>query len=173
MHLQLSPVGDETHAGPSAERPIRVVLADAHALMRRSLHRLLDGEVGVKVVGEADDLTMVTRHVHDRRPDVLVLDLSMPGGSSIDAITHLREEVPGTEIVVLTMEDSPGFAQQAFDAGAIGFVLKDFADVELNRAVRAAARGERYVSPRVTAGVELVRRLAATDRQLVRPRFCA
>jgi two-component system response regulator NreC len=128
-----------------------VVLADDHALMRRSLRWLLDREVGVEVVGEADDLTMVMRHVHDRRPHVLVLDLSMPGGSSIDAITRLREEVPSTEIVVLTMEDSPGFAQQALDAGAIGFVLKDFADVELNRAVRAAARGGQYVSPRVTA----------------------
>jgi two-component system, NarL family, response regulator NreC len=158
LHLQLSPVGDATYTGSSAERPIRVVLADDHALMRRSLRRLLDREVGVEVVGEADDLTMVTRHVHDRRPHVLVLDLSMPGGSSIDAITRLREETPSTEIVVLTMEDSPGFAQQALDAGAIGFVLKDFADVELNRAVRAAARGEQYVSPQVTASLESVMR---------------
>jgi two-component system response regulator NreC len=100
----------------------------------------------------------VTRHVHDRRPHVLVLDLSMPGGSSIDAITRLREEASSTEIVVLTMEDSPGFAQQALDAGAIGFVLKDFADIELNRAVRAAAGGEQYVSPRVRASLDSVRR---------------
>jgi DNA-binding NarL/FixJ family response regulator len=149
LHLHLAPAGDATNASPSAERPIRVVLADDHALMRRSLRRLLDGEEAVDVVAEARDLTMVLRHVHDLRPDVLVLDLRMPDGSSIDTIKRLRQQVPSTEIVVLTMEASPGFAQQALDAGAIGFVLKDFADVELNRAVAAAARREQFVSSRV------------------------
>jgi two-component system, NarL family, response regulator NreC len=141
-----------------------VVLADDHALMRRSLRRLLDGEAGVEVVAEAEDLTTVMCHVHDHRPHVLVLDLRMPGGSSIDTVRRLREEVPSTQIIVLTMEDSPAFAQQALDAGAIGFVLKDFAEVELNRALRAAARGEQYVSPRVT-GLESVRRSSPAASQ--------
>jgi two-component system response regulator NreC len=142
-----------------------VVLADHHALMRRSLRRLLDSEASIEVVAEADDLTTVMRHVHERRPHVLVLDLRMPDGSSIDTIRRLGQEVPSTEIIVLTMEDSPAFAQQALDAGAIGFVLKDFADVELNRAVRAAANGEQYVSPRVTASLEPARR-ARIDTEL-------
>jgi two-component system, NarL family, response regulator NreC len=133
---------------------IRVVLADDHALMRRSLRRLLDSEAGVEVVAEAEDLTTVMCHVRDHRPHVLVLDLRMPGGSGIDTVRRLRDEVRSTEIIVLTMEDSPAFAQQALDAGAIGFVLKDFAEVELNRALRAAARGEKYVSPRVTESLE-------------------
>jgi two-component system, NarL family, response regulator NreC len=161
FHPRLALAASATDPGPEHERSIRVVLADAHALMRRSLRLLLDREEGVEVIAEADDLTTVMRHVRDRRPHVLVLDLIMPDGSSIDVIRRLREEVPGTEIVVLTMEDGPAFAQQALNAGAIGFVLKEFADVELNRAVRAAARGEQYVSPRVTASLESVRRVVA------------
>ena len=157
-----------TSAGPSAQEPIRVVLADDHALARRSLRLLLDGEEGVKVVAEAGDLKTVTRHVHGHRPHVLVLDLGMPDGSSIETIRRLREEVPSTEIIVLTMEDSPEFAQHALDAGAIGFVLKDFADPELNRAVRAAARGEQYVSPRVTASLESLRRAMTVDELTAR-----
>jgi two-component system response regulator NreC len=164
-HPQLALAPSPTSPGCSPERQIRVVLADDHTLMRRSLRRLLDRVQGVEVVAEAGDLTTVHRHVHDRLPHVLVLDLSMPGGSSIETIRRLREEVPGTEIVVLTMEDGPAFAQQSLDAGAIGFVLKDFADVELSRAVRAAARGEQYVSPRVRASLAAVRG-AMTDNAL-------
>jgi two-component system response regulator NreC len=173
-HLKLAPAASAIDSGPSPDHPIRVVLADDHALMRRSLRLLLDREEGVEVVAEADDLTTVMRHVHERQPHVLVLDLGMPGGSSIEAIRRLREEVTSTEVVVLTMEDSPTFAKQALDAGAIGFVLKDFADVELNRAVRAAARGQQYVSPRVAASLESTRRaiagneLTAREAELVR-----
>jgi two-component system, NarL family, response regulator NreC len=157
-HLQRAPDESTIGSRTSAGQPIRVVLADDHELMRRSLRLLLDREEGVDVVAEAGDLTTAMRHVHDCLPHVLVLDLSMPGGSSIEAIRRLREEVTSTEIVVVTMEDNPEFAQQALDAGATGFVLKDFAEVELNRAVRAAARGEQYVSPQVTASLESVRR---------------
>jgi two-component system, NarL family, response regulator NreC len=148
--------------------PIRVVLADDHALIRRSLRLLLESEEGLEVVAEAEDLTTVLRHVHDRLPHVLVLDISMPDGSGIETIRRLREEVPSTEIVVLTMEDGPAFVQRALDAGAIGFVLKEFADVELHRAVRAAARGEQYVSPRVAASLESVRRATAGNELTAR-----
>lgn len=163
--LQLAPAADTTRAGPSPERSIRVVLADDHALIRRGLRLLLDSEAGVEVVAEAEDLTTVMRHVRDHRPHVLVLDLSMPDGSGIETIKRVREDEPSTEIVVLTMEDSPAFAQQALDAGAIGFVLKNSADVEVSRAVRAAARGTQYVSPRVSASLESVRR-AITGNEL-------
>jgi DNA-binding NarL/FixJ family response regulator len=82
---------------------------------------------------------------------VLVIDLSMSNGSSLAAVRGLRDRVPGTEIVVLTMEESTVFAQQALDAGAIGFVLKHTADAELAQGVRSAARGTKYVSPRIAA----------------------
>jgi DNA-binding NtrC family response regulator len=158
LHLAQAPAGPED--GTAAARTIRVVLADDHAQMRRSLRLLLDGEDGVKVVAEAADLPTVMRHLRGHRPDVLVLDLRMPDGSSIDAIASLREQAPGTEIVVVTMEESPAFAQRALAADAIGFVLKDTADAELAEAVRRAARRQRYISPRVagrfTAGRRVV-----------------
>ena len=127
------------------------MLADGHALMRRSLRVLLEGEDSVEVVAEAADLATVMRYVPGYLPHVLVIDLSMSNGSSLEAVRALRERVPGTEIVVLTMEESTVFAQQTLDAGAIGFVLKHAADAELSQGVRNAASGERYVSPRVAA----------------------
>jgi two-component system response regulator NreC len=130
-----------------------VVLAEDHALMRRRLRLLLDGEDNVDVVAEADDLLTVMRHVRGHLPHVLVIDLSMSNGSSIEAIRQLRERAPGTAVVVLTMEESAVFAQHALDAGAVGFVIKHAADAELAQGVRSAARGEVYVSPRV--GVRL------------------
>jgi len=125
---------------------------------------VLDGEDGVKVIAEAGDLPTVIRHVRSHRPQVLVLDLRMPTGSSIDAIRSLREQAPGTEIVVVTMEESPAFAEQALDADAIGFVLKDTADAELPEAVRRAARREPYVSPRVGGRFTPGRRVARANR---------
>jgi DNA-binding NarL/FixJ family response regulator len=124
--------------------------------MRRGLRLLLDGEEGVEVVAETDDLATALRQVFLLRPGVLVVDLSMSNQSTIDAIRLLRREVPGTGIVVLTMEASRIFAQAALDAGAVGFVLKQAAEGELGPAVRSAATGVRYVSPRLTAGRRVV-----------------
>lgn len=156
LHLARSPGGDPETAAPRAAPgvPIRVVLADDHALMRRSLRLLLDGEDGVEVIAEADDMASVTRDVQGHEPHVLILDLNMPGGSGIEVISRLRERVPDTQIVVMTMEENPVFAQRAFAAGALGFVAKDLADDELPRAVRAAARGEEFVSSRVAARLD-------------------
>lgn len=162
-HLHLASERGTALRADRATAPIRVVLADDHALVRRSLRLLLDGEDGLAVVAEAGDLSSVLRHVHGHVPNVLVLDLQMPGGSSIEAIRRLREQVPGTEIVVLTMEQSPAFAQRAIDAGAVGFVLKDRADTELPAAVRRAVRGEEYVSPHVAAGLDALRRMVNGD----------
>jgi two-component system response regulator NreC len=141
--------------------PIRVVLADDHALLRRSLRLLLGHERDVEVVAEAGDLATAARHVERLRPAVLVLDLRMPGGSSIDLVDRLRERVPQTAVVALTMEQDPGFARRALAAGALGFVSKDLADVELAAAVRAAAHGQEYVSPRVAARLRGSRRFPA------------
>jgi two-component system, NarL family, response regulator NreC len=155
---------ESAEAGSAAARPIRVVLADDHALMRRSLKLLLDGEHDVEVIGEANDLPAVARQVREHKPHVLVLDLGMPGGSSVEEIGLLRERCPDTQIVVVTMKDSPIFAQRAFAAGAVGFVAKDLADSELPHAVRAAARGEEYVSPRVATRLETLHRTLTEDK---------
>lgn len=139
------------------------MLADDHAAVRRNLRLLLDGEDDVEVIAEAGDISTVVRHVHGHVPHVLVLDLQLPNGSSIEAIRRLRERVPDTEIVVMTMEMSAVFAQQAIDAGAVGFVLKDRADDELPAAVRSAARGEEYISPQVEAALDALRRAVRGD----------
>ena len=139
------------------------MLADDQRLVRRSLRLLLEGENDVEVVAEAGDLFTTLRHVKGHLPHVLVLDLRMPGWSSLQTIRRLRAEVPETEIIVLTMEDSPVFARQAIDAGAVGYVLKDSADDELSDAVRRAARGQEYISPRVGAGLNALQRAVEID----------
>jgi len=147
------------------EKPIRVVLADDHVLMRRSLRLLLDSEEDVEVVAEAADHSAAARHVHGHSPDVLVLDLRMNDGAGIEAVRSFSERAPGTRTVVLTMEDDPVFAQRALTAGAVAFVAKDLADAELPAAVRAAARGEEYVSPRAAARLDALHR-SLTDNKL-------
>ena len=144
------------------------MLADDHALMRRSLRLLLDGEEGVEVVAEADDMATAVRHVHGHKPHVLVLDLHMPDGSSIETIRQLRERAPDTQVVVLTMEDSPVFAQHALAAGAIGFVLEGSRRHRAAEAVRAAARGEEYVSPRVAARLDALQPSLTEDELTAR-----
>jgi two-component system, NarL family, response regulator NreC len=161
-HLRLATSGPAELDAPQQSQPIRVILADDHAMVRRTMRLLLDDERDIDVRGEAADISAAIRHVHQHAPQVLVLDLRLPNGSTIETIRRLREQMPRTEIVVLTMEDSPQFARQALDAGAVGFVLKDRADSELVAAVRLAARGEEYVSPRVSAGLEALQRVAGT-----------
>jgi two-component system response regulator NreC len=166
-HLRLAP-SIPPYAGPPGavpvEAPIRVVVADDHSLIRRSVRLLLDGEQGVELIAEAGDLAGAESHVQGEHPHVLVLDLSMPGGSSIAAIGHLREAAPETQIVVMTMDDSPVFAQRALAAGALGYVSKEMADTELARAVRAAASGEQYVSPRLATRLDALHRSLTENR---------
>ncbi len=157
--LASHPVVSESRLGP--EHSIRVVLGNDHARMRRNLRLLLDGEPGVEVIAEAADLSTVMSRVDGALPDVVVIDLGMYNGSSIEAIRALRQQIPGLKIVALTMKVSHMFAQQALDAGAIGFVLTDRADGELPDAVRSAARGEEYVSPYVAQGLGSLRRRRA------------
>jgi two-component system, NarL family, response regulator NreC len=166
--LHLAPAPLETDASPEAPSPIRVVLADDHALMRRSLRLLLEGEKDVDVIAEAGDMESAVRYVHRHRPHVLVLDLRMPNGSSVETIGKLRRQAPETHVVVLTMEDNPVFAQHALASGALGFVLKELADTELPEAVRAAARGEEYVSPQVARRLESLRRSLTEDQLTLR-----
>jgi two-component system response regulator NreC len=165
-HLRVAPEPEpDRPVTPTAERPIRVVLADDHVLMRKTLRLLLDGEDDVEVVAEAADHPTAVRHIHGHEPDVLVLDLRMSDGSGIEAIRAFSERAPHTQTIVLTMEDDPIFAQRALTAGAAGYVAKDLADAELLQAVRATARGEEYVSPRVAARLDSLHR-ALTDNKL-------
>jgi DNA-binding NarL/FixJ family response regulator len=132
---------------------IRVVIADDHSVVRRGLRQVLDGDMGFEVVAEASDLDSARRYVRGHHPNVLVLDLNMPGGSSLEAIPEIRAECPDTQIVVLTMQDEPSYARHALGAGALGYVLKEAAEAELVEAIRRAAAGDTYLNPRLGARV--------------------
>lgn len=139
--------------GPPVAGPIEVVLADDHDVMRGRLRRVLDEDATIHVIADTGDLGEAIRLVFCIRPTVLVLDMSMAGGSTIDAVRLLRRHIPGTAIVVMKMEVSVAFALHAFEAGASGYAVKDTADAELVEAVRCASRRERYVSPRLGAAL--------------------
>jgi two-component system response regulator NreC len=131
-----------------ATRTIGIVIADDHAVVRRGLKQILDSQPDFEVLAEASDLVSARRYVHGHRPDVLVLDLNMPGGKTLDEIPAIRAEFPGTQIVVLTMQNEPAYARQALSAGALGYVLKEAAESELVEAVHRAAEGDTYLNPR-------------------------
>jgi two-component system response regulator NreC len=138
-------------AEPSPDPVTTIVLADDHTIVRSALRVLLDAERAFEVVAEAGDADEAVRKVRAYKPNVLVLDLSMPGGSSLERIPDVRAASPTTSIVMLTMEDEPRFARAALRAGALGFVLKEAADTELVEAVRAAATGVSYLNPQLGA----------------------
>lgn len=151
---EVDPPTDAPGTGDATGRPaIRVVIADDHAVVRRGLRQLLDAEFGFEVVAEAADLEAARRFTRGHHPDVLVLDLNMPGGSSLDGIPEIRAECPETQIVVLTMQDEPAYARHALGAGALGYVLKESAESELVEAIRRAASGDTYLNPRLGARV--------------------
>jgi two-component system, NarL family, response regulator NreC len=120
-------------------------------MVRSGLRMLLDAERGFEVVAEAGDVEEAVRKVLAYKPRVIVLDLSMPGGSSLQAIPRMLSASPDTAVVVLTMENEPRFAREAIRVGALGFVLKEAADTELVEAVRAAVAGIRYLNPQLGA----------------------
>jgi two-component system, NarL family, response regulator NreC len=157
--MNAHPPGGAAPAGPEGAAPqegeITIVLADDHEIVRAGLRLLLDAEEGFRVVSEAGDVAVTERRVAAHRPDVLVLDVNMPDGSSIPAIPRLRQSSPATRVVVLTMQSDPQLAREALQAGATGYVLKAAAREELIQAIRLAAAGRTYLNP------ELGARLAA------------
>ena len=135
--------------------PVTIVIADDHQVVRAGLRLLLEAEEDFEVVAEAGDIGAAEHRVAAHRPDVLVLDVNMPDGSSIPAIPRFRVASPHTKIVVLTMQGDPELAREALRGGATGYVLKEAAQAELIQAVRLASEGRTYLNP------ELGARLAA------------
>jgi two-component system response regulator NreC len=148
----LGPV--QAEAGPDGTQDTKtttIVLADDHTVVRNALRLLLDAEPSFEVVAEAGDADTAVRYVRGHKPAVLILDLNMPGRSSLEAVPDVREASPGTEIVVLTMQNEPAFARRALQAGVRGYVLKEAADAELVQAVHSAAAGDTYLQPALGA----------------------
>jgi len=155
---------DSAAVDASARGVTTIVIADDHTVVRRALRLLLEEERGFKVVAEAEDAESAVRYVRGHKPTVLILDLNMPGQPSMEAIPEIREASPETRIVVLTMQQEPGFARQALQLGVLGYVLKEAADDELVQAVRSAAVGETYLQPAL--GARLAAEPVSTKRDL-------
>ena len=130
---------------------ITIVLADDHPVVRSGLRMLLEAEDDLAVVAETGDVDATRRSVLGHKPTVLVLDLNMPGGSSLEAIPAILETSPGTSVVVLTMQEDPAFAREALRAGASGYVLKQAAGTELVQAIRVAVGGGTWLNPALGA----------------------
>ncbi len=132
-------------------RPIRVLLADDHSLFRKGLRHMLDIEQDIEVVGEARDGEEVQRLARELKPDVVLLDINMPVVDGIAAARELRQAAPQLGILMLTMFAEEDFLTRAVEAGANGYLLKDIPFDQIVTAVRAAARGEAVINPRVAA----------------------
>jgi two-component system, NarL family, response regulator NreC len=130
---------------------ISIILADDHEIVRDGLRRIVEAEGDMEVVAEAGDAETARRRASGLKPSVLVLDLNMPGEPSLASIPKVHEGSPDTAVVVLTMQDDPAFAKEAFRLGAKAFVVKHAAGAELVDAIRAAARGETYINPQLGA----------------------
>ena len=133
---------------------IRVILVDDHAILRAGLRRVLEAEPDIEVVGEAESADRAVFEALSSKPDVVVMDVVMPGKSGIEGMPAVLQAVPEAKVLVLSMQDDPHYVREAFEVGAAGYVLKEAADTEVVGAVRAVAAGERYVHP--TLGARLV-----------------
>jgi DNA-binding NarL/FixJ family response regulator len=135
-------------------RPIRVLIADDHSVVRTGIRHILEGEQGepgFEIVAEASNGAETMALAFEHRPDVALLDISMPGGSGLGVAAALRERCPATRVLMLSMYDQAEYVLESVRAGAHGYLLKDTAAAELRQAVRAVWGGQSYFSPRVAS----------------------
>jgi len=142
-----------------AASPVRVLIVDDHALVRSGLRMLLEAEKGFEVVEEAGSAEEAVRKARLEKPDIILLDVTMPGRSGLEATPDILEAAPKAKILVLSMQDDPHYVREAFAAGASGYLLKEAADAELVQAIQEVAEGRRYVHPVLGA------RLAAAEAE--------
>jgi two-component system response regulator NreC len=138
---------------------IRVLVVDDHAVVRTGLRRVLDAEPDIETVGEAPNAERAVFEALETKPDIVLMDVVMPGKSGIEGMPSLLQALPEVKVLMLSMQDDPHYVREAFEAGASGYVLKEAADTDVVDAVRAVAAGERYVHPALGA------RLIAADSE--------
>jgi two-component system response regulator NreC len=148
---------------------------DDHAVLRSGLRLLLEREEGLQPVGEAGTAEDAIRSLPRLEPDVVVIDIEMPGMGGVEGAARIRERAPGTRVLVLSMHDQPQDVRRAFDAGADGYLIKAAADEDLVRAIRSVAAGERYVHPSLGAALAAppgpagpIAELTAREREVLR-----
>lgn len=128
---------------------IRCILVDDHTLFREGLRRVLEAESDIKIVGEASNASEAVARVRELHPDVVLIDIGMPGMSSFEAARVITRESPGTRLIFLTMYEDEEYLLQCLDAGASGYILKDAPGPKLITAVREVSQGRKYLSPQV------------------------
>ena len=149
-------------------KPIRVLLADDHALVRAGIRSLLQTFQDIEVVAETGDgqeaLTLIEQH----RPDVVLMDIAMPGMNGLEVAARVAKDLPGVRVIILSMHNNEEYVLQALRAGSKGYLLKDAATAELEVAIKAAVRGETYLSPVVSKHVigDYVRRVGGEASSL-------
>jgi two-component system, NarL family, response regulator NreC len=141
---------------------IRVLIVDDHAVVRTGLRLRIDAEEDIETVAEAGSVQQAILEARSADPDLVLMDLLMPGESGLEGVPKLLHEHPDLKILVLSMEDDPRYVREAFAVGASGYVLKDAIDIEVVQAIREVAGGGRYVHPALGA------RLVAADADAVK-----
>jgi two-component system, NarL family, response regulator NreC len=141
---------------------IHVLIVDDHAVVRSGLRHVLESEVGIEVVGEARDARHAVFEARAKQPDVILMDVVMPGMNGIQAIPEVLKASPAAHVLILSMQDDPRYVREAFAAGAAGYILKEAVDTDVVAAVREVAAGGRYVHP--TLGARMIA-ADATERE--------
>lgn len=132
---------------------VRVLLAEDHTIVRKGLRSLLDGETGIEVIGEAGDGREAIEKVRQLRPDVVLMDITMPGLNGLEATRQIKKRFPEVKVVILTVHTTEEYILQILRAGASGYVVKQAAPTELLSAIQAAYRGDSFLSPSISAKV--------------------
>jgi DNA-binding NarL/FixJ family response regulator len=135
---------------PSKEKKVRVLLAEDHILVRQGFRRILEDDPGIAVVGEARTGLEAIEQCKELKPDVVVMDLSMPELGGLEATAEILKADPQVKIVILSMYSNEAYVRKAFELGAKGYILKNAIEVDLTRAVMALAEGQAYFSPGVS-----------------------
>lgn len=144
---------------------MRVLLADDHTLVRAGLRKLLESLPDIEVVGEAEDGLAMLTLIEKQHPNLVLMDIAMPGLNGLEAAARLTKTYPQIRVLILSMHQNEDYVRQALRNGAAGYLLKDAAPVELELALKAIFRGETYLSPAVSKGVvsNYVRRLRTEE----------
>lgn len=154
----------------AAEPRHRLVIADDHTILREGLKALMASRPDLEVVGEATDGREAIRCAEELKPDLMLLDLSMPRSNGLEALKEIKRVSPGTKVLVLTVHKTEDYVFTALQAGADGYVLKDSSAAELTLAVRSVLNSERYLSPAIASTV-VTGYLGVKDPTAMRPSF--